>query len=1217
VEGKIGPYRIGHELGSGGMGTVYAAVTEDAAGELPSGVPVALKVLHPHLLESPGFFKRFLREAQVGRSVEHPNVVRTHDCDQLSVGGRQHLFLVMERVEGQTLRELLAELGVVPEELCRHLAREICAGLAAIHAAGAVHRDLKPENVLVTPAHEVKIMDLGVAQLAEESIRLSREGAFVGSVEYAAPEQFAGGEVDARTDLYALGLLLYEAASGTHPHRGGDFKAVMHRVCLEAPRPLGELNPQLSPFFEELVHALLARDPAQRLGSAQEVLEVLERGEASTWWRERARALRACTRKPLRRIRIPRETALYGRDHELARLRGRWELARAGEGQVVLLEGEAGIGKSRLVDELIGQLEATGEGLNFLWGSYPPGGAATTAGAFSTAFREHLGEEGSEPCLPETPLLVPAFDALLRGEPPAPEAQPLTMESIQTCFVQAIRTLAIQRPTVLLIDDLHFAPEEARALFASLALAVPGHRVLLIGAWRPGVPEDWIASLTRLEHATRLELARLGSPDLVRLLEDSLGSELLAQQLASQIATSSDGNPFFVFEILRGLREGHLLTQRDDGTWATTGVIDQVQVPASVQDLVRARVANLSEEERQMLDVAACCGFEFDPHLVGDVLGFEPIPLLTRLGQIERRHRLVRGAGVRMVFDHHQVQEALYGSLLQPLREQYHAALAQALEARTDPATADPASLPGALCVELCEHHLAGAQGDQALRYLEAARTHLERGYLQAEAVALVERALAVPDLLTGLERARTLLTLWNPLTLLCAYDRLEASGREAGDLARVAGDEALQGRAACMGGTGLSQTGRCEEAEASLHRALEIARTTGDRELESQATGGLAGVCLDQARLQEARDHLEHRLALTRELADAHKECGILANLGITLFQEGRFEAALELFEQSRDLAHDLGDRSVEVRATINLGMTCNRLGRLDEARAHLERALVVARQIGDRYAESCCHGSLGENHSSARNYDQSQEHYMRFLELAREAGHRQFEAIALVNLGFFWLRLGDIGRAGEMLEASLAICEEIGARYPEGHALLGLGQLAYEEGDTATALALVERSLHLRREIGQRDGVFWSLANLGKLRYRNGDLTGAREVLQEAVDLAQELGETANLPWVHAILANLPGGDPGPALRVLAESGETDRSPEVCLLLWQATGDLEHLREAKQCLDEALAKVPERYREAMRTNLRIHREIIAAWEAESGSTRDPGVGVETWTQG
>ena len=612
----LGPYRIDRKLGSGGMGTVYAA-----AG--PEGV-VALKVVHSHLLDTGDSIQRFEREVAIGRTVDHPNVVRTF------AGGEEdgHHYMAMEYVEGQTLDGLLADLERVPEELCRHIGREVCRGLAAIHAAGAIHRDVKPGNVLITPEHVVKIMDLGVALSIEDTLRLSQTGAFLGSVSYAAPEQFEGGgkDLDGRVDLHALGLVLYELACASNPYAAADISQTVSKVLYEEPRRLGEINPQLSPFFEEVVHCLLAKNRDERFSSGEDLLAVLEAGEESDWWYERARALQLTTHRPIRRIRIPRETEVYGRDDEIAKLRELYARAATGEGNVVLIEGEAGIGKSRLVDELIGRLQSEGEDLNFLFGSYPPGGAATAEGGFSSAYREQFGGAGSAAYLPENQILVPAFDALLRGEGAPPGVQSLRKGSLQTCFVRATQALAAERMTIVLIEDLHFAPEEGRALFSSLAMSVPGHRVLLVGTARPGVSEDWLSDLTRLEQTSLLPLLRLGPKDLVNLLQDTLRSAQLARELGNQIAIKSDGNPFFVFEILRGLREGQFITESEDGTWVGTKVFNEIQIPSSVLDLVNARVSGLTEDERNLLDMAACWGFEFDPVVVGNALGLPRIP---------------------------------------------------------------------------------------------------------------------------------------------------------------------------------------------------------------------------------------------------------------------------------------------------------------------------------------------------------------------------------------------------------------------------------------------------------------------------------------------------------------------------------------------------------------------------------------------------------------
>jgi tetratricopeptide (TPR) repeat protein len=1160
----LGPSRIDRELGSGGMGKVYAATG-------PEGV-VALKDVHPHLLETPGFFKRFMREAQLGQAIRHDNVVRTLDCDQEFGGGTATCFLVMEYVEGQTLSDLLRELERVPEELCRHVAREICKGLAAVHDAGVVHRDLKPENVLITPDHVVKVMDLGVAKLSDEAMKLSRSGAFVGSVEYAAPEQFKGGDVDGRTDLHALGVLLYELASGSHPYRGGTFHEVLGRVCDEEPRRLGDVNPQLSAFFEEVVHTLLVKDRRGRFASATQLLSVLEEGEDSAWWHDRARQLQEETKRPIRRIRIPRETAVHGREDELAKLGSLYEQARSEDGQVVLIEGEAGIGKSRLVDEFVARVHARGDEVNFLFGSYPPGGAATADGAFSAAYREHLGEAGSAAYLPDNQLLAPAFDALLRGEGAPEGAQQLSPGSLQTCFARATQSLAAERVTIVLIDDLHFAPEEGRALFSSLAMAIPGHRVLLIGSTRPGTPEAWRAGLTRLAQVTLLPVQRLGPKHLVRLLADSLGSTRLAEDLAGKIAVKSDGNPFFVFEIIRGLREGQFIQQSESGTWQSTRIIDEIEIPSSVLDLVNARVASLTEEERDLLDVACCCGFEFDATIVGDALGAARIPTLKRFAQIEKKHRLVRCAGERFVFDHHQVQEALYAALPPQLAREYHAAIAEALESRTKAAEGAPQELDGALSVDLCHHFLSGGRGASALRYLAPAQLHLLAGYLNAQMVELSERALAVPGLLTGIERAGALQRLASvngPLDLLGRHERHEECAREAERLAEEAGHDLLQGRSANALGRVL-RLSRLDDAAAAYRRALELARACGDKEDEAHAMGNLGVVLLSQGRPSEARACQERTLALYRETGNRGAEAGTIVNLGVILTSQGLLDEAQEHYERALALSRDAGHRQFEANATINLGYILYSRGRLREAQECGERALALCHEIGHRHGEAVVTGNLGLVFGAQGRIEEAREHMERALVLSREIGHRVWEANTQLNLGGVLRHLGESEQSEEHLLASL----------------------------------------RLQREIENRRGECGVRLTLGSLRAAAGDVEGGREQLVAARDLAADAGASSFEVGALCELALLEGEGAEGALAAYREhEGELDLEErcEARLLLFKATGDRVHLRAAKGVLDEWLANVPEEYHESLCRNHPVSRETLAAWKKEFGDDDEP----------
>jgi len=404
IDTKLGPYTIEAELGSGGMGKVYRATG-------PSGV-VALKVVHPHLLETSGFFKRFLREAEIGKRVRHQNVVRTLDCDQLVVEGTPQSFLVMEYVEGKSLRDLLNDLGTIPETLLRGIAVQTAAGLCAIHAAGIVHRDLKPENVLITNDHEIRIMDLGVAKLQEATIAITKEGQFAGSLPYAAPEQFGPAEVGPPADLYSLGVMLYELSTGENPFYRDDAAGVIDAQLNFQPPRVTDLNNEISRFWSECVATLLAKRPDGRFESTEMLHLVLEQGEKSAWWTALApQLLRRIEHLP--KIRVRRETKLHGRDGDLRLLHEAWEGAKAGSGNTVYIEGEAGIGKTRLLDTFLQGLEE--KEIHVLYGSYPPSGGL---GGISQAVLGKFGETRLADTLARyltvTPSLVPAFAALVK-----------------------------------------------------------------------------------------------------------------------------------------------------------------------------------------------------------------------------------------------------------------------------------------------------------------------------------------------------------------------------------------------------------------------------------------------------------------------------------------------------------------------------------------------------------------------------------------------------------------------------------------------------------------------------------------------------------------------------------------------------------------------------------------------------------------------------------
>ncbi|MEM9596814.1 MAG: protein kinase [Acidobacteriota bacterium] len=266
---RLGPYRVVRRVGAGAMGQVYEA--EDTR----LGRRVALKILAPEWLHSPSVRKRFLREARAASALDHPNICTLHD---LGEGPSGELFLVMPFYPGETLAEKIAG-GPLGVDEARTLAIQVARGLDQAHAAGIVHRDVKPANVIVTDRGEAKILDFGIAKVSDDA-NLTRTGTSPGTPAYMAPEQIGEGAVDARADLWALGVMLYEMLAGHRPFRSDGGKGVVLSILGRDPEPLGQIRPEVPEALAAVVSKLLVKNPDHRYASAAEVLADLESGTA-------------------------------------------------------------------------------------------------------------------------------------------------------------------------------------------------------------------------------------------------------------------------------------------------------------------------------------------------------------------------------------------------------------------------------------------------------------------------------------------------------------------------------------------------------------------------------------------------------------------------------------------------------------------------------------------------------------------------------------------------------------------------------------------------------------------------------------------------------------------------------------------------------------------------------------------------------------------------
>jgi eukaryotic-like serine/threonine-protein kinase len=283
---KLDHYVIENLVARSGMASIFRATDE------LTGRPVAIKIPHPEIEADPVFYDRFRREEEIGKKLDHPGVMKV-----FADGDRSQFYMVMEWVDGRLLRQIMNEQKKFPPERAVNFAIQIASALDYIHAHGVVHRDLKPENIMVNNLDGIKLIDFGIAaNVGSRRLTFAKFSQTMGTPDYISPEQVKGKRGDARSDIYALGVMLYEMLTGKVPFTGPNAFVIMNDRLLNNPIPPREIDPAISPQLQEIIYRAMERDPSQRYPNAHEMIwdlehqdqvGVAERSELTDWRKRR------------------------------------------------------------------------------------------------------------------------------------------------------------------------------------------------------------------------------------------------------------------------------------------------------------------------------------------------------------------------------------------------------------------------------------------------------------------------------------------------------------------------------------------------------------------------------------------------------------------------------------------------------------------------------------------------------------------------------------------------------------------------------------------------------------------------------------------------------------------------------------------------------------------------------------------------------------------
>jgi predicted ATPase len=1032
---RLGPYEIISRIGAGGMGEVYRARDTRLDRE------VAIKVLPASFAKAADRLRRFEVEARATSSLNHPNILTIHDFGTHDGAP----YIVAELLEGRELRAELKQ-GGIPLHQAVDYARQIASGLMAAHTKGIIHRDLKPENVFVTTDGWIKILDFGLAKIIDQagpSLSTTEPGVVMGTFTYMSPEQARGEKVDARTDIFSLGIIFYEMIEGRKPFEGRTASDVMVAILMAEPPPLARHSSDAPQDLGRIIGRMLAKDRERRYQTAAEILRELENLKQETEYKARMKqfappneydesegtfitsplppeAFITTSSNQFGNLSNP-PTPLIGREAETAAIK---QLLRQDEVRMLTLTGIGGTGKTSLAMQVASDLMA--EFADGVW-------------VVSLA------------SINDSSLVASVI------------AQTLSLkESIDRPLIEVLKDYLRARQILLLLDNFEQIVA-AGPLVAELLSACPKLKTLVTS--RATLHLRW-------EH--EFPVPPLATPDL-----DQTTPELLMQSPAVDL----------FIQRARAVRPGFALTP--DNARAVAEICSRLDGLPLAIELAAARIKALTPQAiQQRLDrrlqlltggardlparqqtIRNMITWSYDLLEDGEKILFRRLAVFVggcTLGAAE----FVCSRGGELDLDVLDTITSLLDKSLLRQKEQDDGEMRytmletikeyglEQLESSGEAETIR--QYHASYFLELAEEAEAELSGPTQKSWLD--RLELEHDNLRA----VLRQMSRNGDAQTGILLAGTLWRFWLMRSHL-------SEGREwlAGMLALTDGERTAARAKALNGVATLAQNqSDYELARKLFEEGLMIYRELGDRNGIAASLTNLGWMAWRQSDYAAARALSEEGLALHRELGNSEGSIHALNNLGWVAHYSGDFELARSLFEECVSLWRKLGEKRSLAFSLTNLGRTTQKLGATERAAALLDEALTLIRQVGDRQLiawASCTRGSVAMDEGDEPN---AETLLGSGCELFQAVGDKYGFAYALNLLGEFRYAQGEHSRAKELFHECLGLRQALKDRHGTAESLERLAWVAVSENQWERAVRLMGAAESQREALGTRLG-------------------------------------------------------------------------------------------------------------------------------------------------
>lgn len=1153
-------YRVVRLIGQGGSGQVFQVEDTWQDDQIK-----ALKQFSPESLDL-NLKKRFVDEFRFLKKLQHPNLVKVFDFGILA---SQEVYYTSEFISGEDLVSAIRRyaswpafwrgslpnstegtahstsavkfgsdspgLTAIPDACPSffEILAEVCRAIEYVHAQGIIHGDLKPNNMLLAGDSHVKLLDFGLSRPRGSHRRPLTSG----TLEYIAPEILLGEVSDHRADLYSLGVVLYQMATGELPFGDLEPGELVQKQVHEMPQTPQALNPDVFPALSGVIMKLLAKDPMERFNSANEVIA----------------ALNPYLAIPLELETIATEKMyivsgrMVGRRREITELKK--ALSRLKEdkaGTCVLISGESGVGKTRLKEEFRTYCQT--EGLRVYSGScYENRNSAFQAFIEILKPLASLYPPGTDGGLARGRIVEAALCYVLpdRADTEAATAGvTLQKEGLLDCLAEFMTEAAQKGPMVIFLNDLQWADALSLELLRYLLRAMADAPLLVCGDYRSeemagSSLEQFLFDQRSDGRIQELALCALTMKETEELVRSMFGKANLPDGFVARVHQEARGNPFYIEESIKALVDERIITKRQ-GFWELPPEkLSVLCIPDTVAKAFVRRVQNLEGSAKELLQILALFNGPATGDLLERVAGLSGESLMDALSELERRQILLATPAqdsFQYCFRHGKMKEVVYQTLDAEFKRAGCLRIGEAWEAMVAGGDAN--------VEDLAYHFTQAGDKSRAKRYALLAGAKLQKYF----------------NIVPALDYFKTALELLEPSESAVREDILENMGdllyHKGGQPAAQQLFEGLLQRGAASSppatltrwhlklGKALERCGKFRQAIAQFEAGLDVLASLDEPRLRSELLGRLGWTHLRLGEYDQAEKHglaglegvepgnndlwtvdiyntlygcylyrgeYKSAMAYGRRVLEACKASGHMSgiasaysNIGTIFHYTGQHEKAIRFETRALKIRERMGDKLGQVVSYINLANPYGASGRHSQAIQWLEKGQQTL-PVTQKYLEASIYNDLGFNYAGLGRYQEALASLANSAALSDEIGSREVKVYSLNEQARVYLALRQPSLALSRIEDAVELSRALGSRPEYGKALLAHAQWAQAMNNNPRAEALFNEAIQTFRELESPEQLAASLLDLAIFYFENGRGDACEPLLAEAIRLCE----------------------------------------------------------------------------------------------------------------